>query len=79
MTHGGHQQMLTSKGSVSVQVFSCPGSRIDEDADVLAPRRMPYMPGEQLMRSAALGSNQVKAEDLKTRSGVASELHQVGR
>ena len=21
------------------QVFSCPGSRIDEDADVLAPRR----------------------------------------
>ncbi|CAJ1341422.1 unnamed protein product, partial [Effrenium voratum] len=35
------------------QVFSCPGSRIDED-DTSAPRRMPYQPGEQLMRSAAL-------------------------
>eukprot|EP00435_Cladocopium_sp_Y103_P052641 s878_g16.t1 len=46
------------------QVFSCPGSRIDEDADVLAPRRMPYMPGEQLTRSAALG-NQVKADEVK--------------
>lgn len=31
---------------------------------MLAPRRMPYMPGEQLTRSAALAS-QVKADEVK--------------
>ena len=55
------------------QVFSCPGSHIDEDADVLAPRRMPYMPGEQLVRSAALGSK-VKAE---TTEVLQVERHEV--
>ena len=35
----------------SREVFSCPGSHIEDDA---RPRRMPYTPGEQLMLCAQL-------------------------
>lgn len=45
------------------QVFSCPGSRIlstdsepGSEPRPAAPRRTPYAPGEQLMKSAAFGS-----------------------